>query len=211
MRSILQHAWAEIEHDIGYKSELVIPGPIRRKFSRLAGLLELADLEFSSVRKDIKRYSEKVGREINLGQLDIKLDAVSYAAFISTNKASLRSDALLCEATGHSLNHVVGERDFTQQLKRLLLLGIDNAGMLAASLTMHEDGICRLAADVCAMKEHQDEDIKSFNIGIACFYLCHLLAAKSKDAVLQEYLDMNGWADNNPHNNEFKLILLKHR
>ena len=36
IRSILQHAWAEIEHDIGYKSATGLPNEIRRYFSRLA-------------------------------------------------------------------------------------------------------------------------------------------------------------------------------
>lgn len=47
IRSVLQHAWAEIEHDLGYKSEIAIPKRIRRNFSRLAGLLEIADKEIS--------------------------------------------------------------------------------------------------------------------------------------------------------------------
>ena len=39
VRTILQHAWAEIEHDIQYKSSETIPQPIRRRFMQLAGLL----------------------------------------------------------------------------------------------------------------------------------------------------------------------------
>ena len=34
IRSILQHTWAEIEHDLGYKSKLAIPRDIRRRFSQ---------------------------------------------------------------------------------------------------------------------------------------------------------------------------------
>ena len=43
VRTILQHAWAEIEHDIRYKSALVIPAEIHRRFMSLAGMLEIAD------------------------------------------------------------------------------------------------------------------------------------------------------------------------
>ncbi|MEH6952435.1 hypothetical protein V4R08_14040 [Nitrobacter sp. NHB1] len=49
VRTILQHAWAEIEHDIQYKSSLTIPTEIRRRFVALAGMLELADREFQAI------------------------------------------------------------------------------------------------------------------------------------------------------------------
>jgi hypothetical protein len=37
VRTLLQHAWAEIEHDIQYKSPTAIPKEIRRRFMALAG------------------------------------------------------------------------------------------------------------------------------------------------------------------------------
>ena len=43
IRTVMQHAWAEIEHDLGYKSKEDIPDKYRRQFSILAGLIELAD------------------------------------------------------------------------------------------------------------------------------------------------------------------------
>ncbi|MGO4343467.1 GTP pyrophosphokinase family protein [Phycicoccus sp. Soil748] len=52
VRSILQHAWAEFEHDIRYKG--TIPeehvSDLDRRFTLAAGLLELADREFSEIR-----------------------------------------------------------------------------------------------------------------------------------------------------------------
>ena len=52
VRTILQHAWAEIEHDVVYKSLGEIPFRVRRRFACLAGLLEIADREFESLRQD---------------------------------------------------------------------------------------------------------------------------------------------------------------
>ncbi|MDX9731789.1 MAG: hypothetical protein RBT63_08465 [Bdellovibrionales bacterium] len=60
IRTILQHAWAEIEHDIGYKTADELPGLFRRRFSQIASLLEVADREFASLRMEIKAYSERL-------------------------------------------------------------------------------------------------------------------------------------------------------
>lgn len=56
IRSILQHAWAEIEHSTKYKSELQVPPHITRDFCRLAGLLEVADSEFIRSRNAMSEY-----------------------------------------------------------------------------------------------------------------------------------------------------------
>lgn len=78
VRTILQHAWAEIEHDIQYKSTEVIPREIRRRFKALAGVLELADREFQSIQHtdiEIREHSE---REI---QVDGDLEAVEITPY----------------------------------------------------------------------------------------------------------------------------------
>lgn len=59
IRSILQHAWAEIEHDLGYKATSELPAHLRRRFFRVAGLLELADDEFSSLRDRYLRLQSR--------------------------------------------------------------------------------------------------------------------------------------------------------
>jgi ppGpp synthetase/RelA/SpoT-type nucleotidyltranferase len=46
IRTLLQHAWAEIEHDRGYKFEGKYPSDIKREFYLIAGTLELMDMEF---------------------------------------------------------------------------------------------------------------------------------------------------------------------
>ncbi len=57
VRTVLQHAWAEIEHDIQYKSASVIPAEIRRRFMSLAGMLEIADRESQAIQDADKRLS----------------------------------------------------------------------------------------------------------------------------------------------------------
>ncbi len=52
IRTVLQHAWAEIEHDIQYKSGVAAPPAQRKRFLELAGLIEIADREFEAIRTE---------------------------------------------------------------------------------------------------------------------------------------------------------------
>jgi ppGpp synthetase/RelA/SpoT-type nucleotidyltranferase len=69
VRTILQHAWAEIEHDIQYKAIETIPTVIRRRFVALAGLLEIADREFQAVSDEDQRVRIAALRHVELGDL----------------------------------------------------------------------------------------------------------------------------------------------
>lgn len=56
VRTVLQHAWAEFEHDVRYKgtvSDQQAPD-LDRRFTLAAGLLELADREFTAIRDQIQ-------------------------------------------------------------------------------------------------------------------------------------------------------------
>jgi predicted RNase H-like nuclease/ppGpp synthetase/RelA/SpoT-type nucleotidyltranferase len=52
IRTVLQHAWAEFEHDVRYKGAVPPEHVLEldRRFTLAAGLLELADREFSTIR-----------------------------------------------------------------------------------------------------------------------------------------------------------------
>ena len=52
VRTILQHAWAEIEHDRMYKN-VKLPRRLRRRFYLVSGILEVADNEFDQLHHDI--------------------------------------------------------------------------------------------------------------------------------------------------------------
>lgn len=56
VRTILQHAWAEFEHDIRYKGSVPEQDApdLDRRFALAAGLLELADREFSAIRDRLR-------------------------------------------------------------------------------------------------------------------------------------------------------------
>ncbi len=70
VRTILQHAWAEIEHDIQYKSSETIPPSIRRRFMSLAGLLEIADREFEIIQDDDNELRQAARNSVREGKLE---------------------------------------------------------------------------------------------------------------------------------------------
>ncbi|MGB6127436.1 MAG: hypothetical protein WBG30_01685 [Psychrilyobacter sp.] len=88
IRSLLQHTWATIEHDLGYKSRIGIPDELIRSFSRVASLLELADKEFVNIKKDLMKYEEKVHNSIKLGKnmpSDSPLNNITIRYFMENN------------------------------------------------------------------------------------------------------------------------------
>jgi len=84
IRTNLQHTWAAIFHDTGYKSDIEIPLSIQRKFSRLAGLLEMADDEFQSIRDSLAEYRRMISSVVKSGKYDdIELTKDSFEAYVS--------------------------------------------------------------------------------------------------------------------------------
>ncbi|WP_271617943.1 GTP pyrophosphokinase [Bradyrhizobium sp. CCBAU 51745] len=69
VRTILQHAWAEIEHDIQYKSLRAIPTIIRRRFVALAGMLEIADREFQAIDDANRTLEDAANAKVRAGDL----------------------------------------------------------------------------------------------------------------------------------------------
>jgi len=83
VRTILQHAWAEIEHDIQYKAIAAVPELIRRRFTALAGLIEIADREFQAIASDNRAIRVQARFDIDSGQLDqVEITRDSFKDYI---------------------------------------------------------------------------------------------------------------------------------
>lgn len=83
VRTILQHAWAEIEHDIQYKSSATIPRDIKRRFMSLAGLLEIADREFQAIQDADRDLTQRAETLISAGALnEIEITPTALKAYL---------------------------------------------------------------------------------------------------------------------------------
>ena len=85
IRTVLQHAWSAMEHDIGYKGSVKLPPEFQRQFSRLAGMLELADDEFSRLRTTMSRYTRDLQNLVESGRLDkVPLNNNTFSDYLKT-------------------------------------------------------------------------------------------------------------------------------
>lgn len=83
MRTALQHVWSAIEHDIGYKGAVKLPPEFVRQFSRLAGMLEMADDEFSRLRTTMTDYRRQVQSLVKSGHFsEVSLSSDSFQQFL---------------------------------------------------------------------------------------------------------------------------------
>lgn len=89
--SILRHAWSEIQHD-WYDMKAAFPHEIKRRFARMAALLEIAESEFMNLRKMRSSYLRSVDVQVEAEVLDLPLDRASLAAFIEKDRAVAELD-----------------------------------------------------------------------------------------------------------------------
>lgn len=138
VRSILQHAWAEIEHDTGYKTENSVPTPIRRQFSRLAGLLEIADEVFINIRNSLDKYQSETDELFQNDRAEeINIDKITLTSFLS-NSPVIKN---MCDEVARSHNVKVMEEieidDAT--INDLSCIGIKTIGQLESELKKHTE------------------------------------------------------------------------
>ncbi|HEY9271520.1 hypothetical protein [Achromobacter sp.] len=82
VRTVLQHAWAELEHDKNYKFQEGLPEDMQRQLYLHAGLLELADRGLDRLSQEIDQYAESLREKAEKGDLSSKIDAVSVVQFV---------------------------------------------------------------------------------------------------------------------------------
>lgn len=174
IRSILQHAWAEIEHDIGYKGELAIPDAFKRNFYRVAALLETADSEFVKIKDGLKQYEATIDDVIKKHPKDVEINAASLKSFILTNSTYLALEKALSKFIKFmdSIEHKYMERN----TEALYYVKITTIEQLEKALKVNHDRIIKFAMEwTRGLKNEQ------FSKGASIVYLCHLLVGQKKD------------------------------
>ena len=157
MRTVLQHAWANMNHDTGYKSGVEVPKEYLRNMSRLAGMLELADEQFSIIRNELADYRRRVQALVASGNLaDVPLDGDTFRSFLdlkpfeplnkriaSVNQAEIQTVPLMpylavfknldCKTLGDVQNMI---RDYSEGAYQIACyqIGLTDLDIIASSL-----------------------------------------------------------------------------
>jgi putative GTP pyrophosphokinase len=178
VRSILQHAWAEIEHDLGYKTGAPIPAPIRRRFSRLAGLLEIGDSEFRLIRDDLAAYAKQVTVDIQQRPSSVGLDDVSLKAFLASDPTSMHLDREIASYMGARLDDKYDGLLLAEMVK---YTGIQTIEELQTALETHKEFILKQYKTRVAKGE-----VSTLSDGIGIFHLFEVLIAEKNDLAEME-------------------------
>jgi putative GTP pyrophosphokinase len=113
VRTVLQHAWAEIEHDRNYKIPTSLPPELERRLFLVAGVLELADREFNSLASDIDTYSSSVAKQAKGGDWDIDVNTPSLLVFCDSLRARFKNAKIEKARDQSSYDELVQElRDY---------------------------------------------------------------------------------------------------
>lgn len=191
MRTALQHVWSTIEHDTGYKGEVQIPREYKRQFSRLAGMLELVDDEFSRMRNNIANYRRQMQSLVASGRLaEAPLDVETFRSFLELKPFDRLNQRIA--AVNQAEIYPVSLLAFLPVLDSM---GLKTLGDVQVFIDENSEAAYQLAL---AQLAFTDLDIISANIGLTNLCIVNILKGGGGRMALKKFYDiLNGEAPSN--------------
>lgn len=186
LRTTLQHAWASINHDTGYKSGVEIPREYIRRINRLAGLLEMADDEFSRIRIEINDYRRRVTQLVQNGKLDdVLLDGDTFRSYLQARPLDALNKRIA------AINQAeIQEAPLIRYLRVLKELGCKTLGDVSRLIRKYEEDAYRLARHQLG---NTDLDIISSAVGLQNICIvCILSTGGGKIGLIRLFDTLNG-------------------
>ena len=186
LRTTLQHAWASINHDIGYKSGVEIPREYMRRINRMAGLLEMADDEFSRIRTEITDYRRRVQQLVQNGKLDdVLLDGDTFNSYLQARPFDSLNKRIA------AINQAeIQEVPLIRYLRVFKALGCKTLGDVERLKKQHQENAYRLARHQLG---NTDLDIISSAVGAQNICIvCILATGGGKLGLVRLFDALNG-------------------
>jgi putative GTP pyrophosphokinase len=182
VRTMLEHAWAEIEHDLGYKPAAQIPAVARRRLERLAGVLELVDQEFCAIRIELEAYAKDLPRRFESESAAILLDRLSLNALLNGSEA-IAIDHAIAQELGKSLGSEAFFPDYL--LKMLGAAGIATVAAAREGLIKHQAAIIAMAKPYFAFASRtwslSPSSMTELLKGYSLFFLAHRVVLEASE------------------------------
>ena len=82
VRTILMHAWAEIEHKLAYKNENQISKDVKRQLAIISAQLEGTDKQFQNLKDSIESYKDEIKLQVEISdkvseKMELNFDSVT--------------------------------------------------------------------------------------------------------------------------------------
>jgi ppGpp synthetase/RelA/SpoT-type nucleotidyltranferase len=131
VRTLLEHAWADIGHDLTYKSKLKVPKIIKRQFAALAAVLEGVDREFGRLVNSFNDFKSNFGAYHPRKQVEkeIELQKIVLSAVPENIKLAVYI-ARLCLS--------IGKHEMAQDILKIYLDTQDQAVQATYGITLTE-------------------------------------------------------------------------
>jgi putative GTP pyrophosphokinase len=178
VRSLLQHAWAEIEHDLGYKAVQDVPFDIRRRFARVAGLLELADEEFDAIHTRV-RVEGTFGSEPTIIRDEAELTDDVLIRAITEDQEIVTLDRAVAGIQGAALGSV---KDASALSKCVRAAHLRTVGDLRERVRQFGDVLPMFARELVTEKRD------AVSAGYSLLLLCYCVAAAESTEATAAYL-----------------------
>ncbi|OQY41597.1 MAG: hypothetical protein B6227_04630 [Fusobacteriia bacterium 4572_74] len=97
IRTALQHIWAQIDHQLRYKTLVDIPNKVQRKLFRISAMLESIDDEFDSIKHEVQVVENFYKDRFDEKEYSLRLDLSSINYYLKYNDHFIRS---ICKKLG---------------------------------------------------------------------------------------------------------------
>ena len=191
MRTVLQHAWANMNHDTGYKSGVEIPRSYMRSMSRLAGMLELIDDEFSRIRTELTDYRRRVQALVASGNLDdAPLDGDTFRSYLGMDPFGPLNRRIAAVNQAE-----IQEVSLMPYLNVFVAIGCKTLGDVDNIVKNYSEGAYQLA---CYQIGLTDLDIISSSLGPQNLCIAYILKSGAGKAGIRFFFDaLNGASESN--------------
>lgn len=108
VRTVLQHAWAELAHDGSYKFSGELPKKIKRQLNLYSGMLELVDQGFDDISKEIDTYKSEIDRTPISEIEELEIDSINVKKYIEelVKKNKIKTEIELGLIDTHIINEL---------------------------------------------------------------------------------------------------------